>query len=394
MKKLQEILAALRVAKCPEDVFGVFNGSPESVRKKVQHCFRQLARQTHSDMYSDVKDKQLSAEAFSILDGFWKTAQEKIGQDIYGKKSAVPRPKDNGRVTFKTARYTYTILERIYSGGTCGIFQGIAQAKNGSAARVVIRVPHTHEDNDLMEREAQALGLISKKLKSLTADPQAKALGDKFSLRLPKFLESFKIQEPGNNEKRVINSFMKLPQLESGWFTLEEIRKQYPDGVESRIMTFIWNRILEGLTLAHAAGVVHGALTPNHIMVHAKEHHGNIIDWTASCRTGSIDKVPYMDKRYACFFPEEIALQNITPSPASDIYMSAWNMVYLLGGDPTEQAIPSHIEATIKDFLNRCVQPKKHRRPQSVDAVYKEFRQITKTLWGSRKFVELAMIAV
>ncbi|MCI0662283.1 MAG: hypothetical protein L0220_14530, partial [Acidobacteria bacterium] len=281
----------------------------------------------------------------------------------------------------------------IHSGGTCGIFEGIAQDKGGVSSPVIMRVPHASEDSDLMERETRAFELMKKKAKAISGDPEGKKFADGFMARVPSFLESVKLSEPGVSQRKTVNSFLKLPGLESGWYTLEEIREEYPKGVSTRIMTFIWNRVLEGLTFAHSARVIHNAITPNHVMVHAEAHHGNIIDWTASCRIGEGDKVPYVDDRYRSYFPDEILDSNGMPSPSSDIFMSAWCMVYLLGGDPKEKFIPGAVEAPIREFLNRCLQPKRKLRPGTAEIAHTEFRQITKALWGPRKFVELNMPA-
>jgi len=66
-------------------------------------------------------------------------------------------------------------------------------------------------------------------------------------------------------------------------------------------------------------------------------------------------------------------------------------MVYILGGSSEEKVIPDSVEMPIRELLNRCLQPKSVRRPQTADAVYTEFRQITKAVFGPKRFVELVM---
>jgi serine/threonine protein kinase len=156
-------------------------------------------------------------------------------------------------------------------------------------------------------------------------------------------------------------------------------------------MIFIWNRIIEAMTFAHLSGVVHCAITPNHVLIHAEKHMGQIIDWTASCRLGCGDNVPYADSRYSSFFPDEIIDPQGVPSPASDIFMSAWCMVYILGGDPKKKIGPQNVERPIIELLNRCLQPQRRHRPQTAEALYHDFREVTMGLFGPRKFIEFAM---
>jgi len=392
MNELLAILASLQRAKAPEGVFGVPSCNQEELHKKVQSVFRKLAKVCHEDLYLDLDQKKIAKEAFQLLNGFWEMAEKKISQGSYGqKKTAVIEDKKDYPIVFKTTKYSYTITNLIKSGGMCGVFGGQLQDKKGVTSPIVVKSPHSPKDNDLMEREARACDLMKKKVKSFADNPEALEFARKLSLRVPSLLESIKLQEPGSTARKVLNTFLVVPEFETGWFSLEEIRAVYPSGVDTKIMAFIFNRALESLTLAHVSGLVHCAITPNHILIHAKTHSGQIVDWTASCRVGQGDKVPYLDDKYDGYFPEEIMDPKGGPSSASDLYMLAWCMVYVLGGNPQEKFIPDSVEKPIVDLLNKCLQPKRNRRPQLVEDVYREFRQIIKGLWGSRKFVELVM---
>lgn len=393
MTELQRLLEALKKANHPEDIFGQEKGSPEKVYRTVQKTFRKLAKAVHKvRLMGNPKDEVHTTEAQRLLNVFWETAQDKIKGGIYGDKKARLTPKsaeDSPLVQFSSPKYVYTVGARIYSGGTCGVFRGTIQDKKSIVSSALFKVPHSIKDNDLMEREVRAFDLFRKKVKSLTSDPVGQENARKFLLRVPELHESVRIDD--GSGKKTVNIFLIQPGFDKGWYTLEEIRKEYPSGVSTRHMTFIWNRVLEGLTLAHYSGVVHGALTPNHILIHAKDHLGQILDWTASCKISSGEKVPYTDDRYQAYFPEELKSPSMLPYPSSDIYMLAWCMVYILGGSPEERVIPDSVEMPIRELLNRCLQPKRARRPQTVDAVYKEFRQITKTVFGPKRFVELVM---
>ncbi|MCK9351956.1 MAG: hypothetical protein WCT49_01520 [Candidatus Paceibacterota bacterium] len=380
---LETVERILKEAVAPEDIFG-----PEASAKKN---FRRLASMTHEDRFED----PLKARAhglFIAVHERWEEAERKMEHGTYGDKTtAAPDKPDVGPVSFKTGKYEYTLIRRIHSGGTCGIFEGEALSRSGVSSPVILRVPHSTDDNDLMEREKIAFDLMKKKAKAMSADKEGEDSAEMFLNRIPIFLESVKLAEPGVTDKKTVNTFFRAPGASTGWFTLEEIREAYPKGVNTRVMTFIWNRVLEGLVFAHASGITHNAVTPNHILIHAENHYGNIIDWTASSVIGAGEKVPYMDDRYRSYFPEETINNSGTHSPSSDIYMSAWSMVYLLGGDSKEKIIPASVEEPMRKFLNRCLQPTRKGRPFSAEAAYKELQETAKDLFGPKKFVDLAM---
>jgi hypothetical protein len=359
----------------PSDIFGTLECD------SINSTFRTLAKLVHPD--KNPAQKNVAEEVFRKLEEL-RTKGENLCNPAPVTEPA-PAP-----VTFSTKRGSYTILEGKAEGGMKGIFTGVAVYKKTATVPVLITVPHSAEDNDLMEREANALKAINAKVKELGSDPDGKALADKFRMRLPTLLESVRLEEPGQPKAKMVHVFAYTAGHTTGWYTLEEIRAAYPLGVGTKVMCFIWNRILEGLTLAHTAGIVHGAITPNHVLIHAKEHLGNIIDWTASARTG--EKAGYVDTgTYGAYFPEELADARRLLVPATDIYMSAWCMVYLLGGDPVTRFIPTNVEAPIREFLNKCLQPSRRLRPVDAESAYRQFRQITKDVFGPRKFVGLVM---
>ena len=380
--EIETVERLLAGASSSEEIFGK--------KEEAKKNFRRLESLTHEDRYDDSL-KPRAHKLFLFVHEKWEEAERKMANGTYGDPTASsPKIKPTEPVSFKTKKNVYTIIRRIHSGGTCGIFEAIAEAK-GVTVKTVIRVPHSPEDNDLMEGEANFFTLLKKKAKEIAIDKESEEAVKMFLSRFPWFLESVKLLEPGAGDKKVVNIFGQIPNVETGWFTLSEIRKEYPQGVDPRIMTFVWNKVFEGLVFAHASGVTHNALTPNHILVHAESHLGNIIDWTASTIIGKGEKVPYIDARFEEYLPDEVKNKSGTQSPSSDIYMSAWCIVYLLGGNPKEKYIPASVPEPIRKFLNRCLQPTKSRRPRTAEIAYQEFQQIAKDLFGPKKFVELIM---
>ncbi len=388
-KEFISVLNKLKRAKQPEEIFGL-----KSSQEEAEKTYLKLSKLVHPDRQQTDEGKELGETASKRLNELWGLAKLKFAQGIYGNLAVKPQADPIGPPMFKTKKGTYVLVELIREGGTCGIFSAIMQNKENQTIPIIARVPHSPKDNDLMEREVQAIKAMQAKVKKLATDPEGTESARKFLARIPSLTESVKLKDNGGQGHRVVNLFTEPSGLNAGWFNLEEIRAKHPTGINTRQMCFIWNRTLEGLTLAHLSGVVHAAITPNHILIHTESHSGKIIDWTASCLSGKNQSLPYVDERFKNFFPAEILGGRGSPTPSADIYMSAWCMVYLLGGEPGSGDLPSTVEEPIKDFLNRCLQPKIRLRPKNAAVAYEEFRGIAKRVFGSRKFVNLEMSPV
>jgi tRNA A-37 threonylcarbamoyl transferase component Bud32 len=96
--------------------------------------------------------------------------------------------------------------------------------------------------------------------------------------------------------------------------TFEEVREEFPNGVEAHHAPWLWRRILEVLSFVHRSGWAHGAITPAHLLVHPREHGVLPVGWG--------------DAREAT--PEAVA---------ADVRASARAVGYLLDGSETPQSV-------------------------------------------------------
>lgn len=380
-------LLYIAAAQGPEDLFGKLPNDSDG--KKTSHetiirMFRKLAHLVHPD--KNPNDKERAALAFGRLEELRNQAES-----MFNATQTKTAPASFAPVSFKTKKYTCTITSRIAVGGMCDVFDGVMIDTQGAKVQILVKVPRSATDNDLMKREARAYSSFKKKAKEIATDADGEKLAKAFLWHFPTCLDSIEIEEPNSLQKKTVTILARHPDFIEGWYNLEAIRNAYPQGISTRVMAFIWNRILEGLMFAHKVGILHGALTPNHVIIHTQSHMGNIIDWSASCKIGETEVIPYIDDKYKAFYPEEVLDPKGMATPETDIYMSAWCMVYLLGGDPVNQEIPATIEAPIVELLNACLQPRRRLRPHSADDVYRKFKEINKKLWGPRKFIELKM---
>ena len=59
--------------------------------------------------------------------------------------------------------------------------------------------------------------------------------------------------------------------------TLADIAVEYPGGLDPRHGVWLWRRILEVLGFVHESGFSHGAVTAEHVLVHARDHGARLV---------------------------------------------------------------------------------------------------------------------
>jgi hypothetical protein len=62
--------------------------------------------------------------------------------------------------------------------------------------------------------------------------------------------------------------------------TLADVKRAHPDGVDGRTAVWMWRRILELLAWLHASDVAHGAVLPEHVLVHPRDHGAVLVGWS------------------------------------------------------------------------------------------------------------------
>lgn len=380
VSSLKEADSLIQSASIPQDLFGHLSANSNSPEEldRIQKVFRKLTKLVHPDV---CKNKNASV-LFDKLDKLRNEAEKLVTGEkdkLLTEHGVLLKP-----VSFKSLHFAYTLTRQIAKGGTCSIFEGVAKDRLNNMVHVISRVARSHKDSDLMDREAKAYALMNAKLKEMTArGGEGEDAAKRFSWKIPYFVESIKLKEGPST--KTVNVFSRLEDFCDGWYSVKDIHRQYVDGVDIRIMGFIFNRMLEALTFIHACGVVHGAVTPNHIMIHAKSHVGNLIDFSSSCHSGT-STLPFVDKRWTDLLPPEV-LKDKRAFASSDVYMLAMSMVYLTGG--RSHAWETKYEP-IRQVLSHCLQPNRAKR-LTAQAAYDKFQQALRSVFGPPKFVELQM---
>ena len=180
---------------------------------------------------------------------------------------------------------------------------------------------------------------------------------------VPKFIESF----DGNYV------YNWLPDLISG----SEVIAQYKD-LDTRHIVWMTKRALMVLGAVHSAGLVNGAITPDHLLFGKKNHGALLTGWIHSGKIGeNIGTVPSKWKHY---YPK-FAVKDKKLSPELDIYMLGRTMLDIGG---------RNMHVRFKKFFESLTYEAKTMISNDCFSLHEEVDNVSKMVFGARKFVELA----
>lgn len=336
------VAGLLEAAKRPEEVFGEAD--------KARGVYRSYSTLLHPDRNPDRVDD--AEAAFKRLSELWAVAERRLDDGTYGTA-----------VTITTNGGTFT-LGAIGHEGLCVGWDGYSDPGHNPSWIKVARRPG---DRDLMARETAAIDRIL--TASTTGNPHffPKVTG-KFRHRL--------------DDGKVVHATVFVNAV--GYVSLADVIERYPQGVDPRDMAWIFRRLLGTLGEAHAAGVVHGAVLPHHVLIHPDRHELVLVDWTSSSLVGSDQRTPYMVRRYNTrhqpWYPD--ATVNKTPPTHSvDVFMAARTMKAVLGfGQP--RSVWNTAPAPLLAFMRGCMLDTTLPAWEMLD----HFDDLIERMWGPRKF--------
>lgn len=278
---------------------------------------------------------------------------------------ALPRLEVAGR--------SYVVEGLIGRGDRCDVYR--AAWDHPLTERVVIKVARTDEGAEALKREAATLGKL----------PESRANGTSFFVRM--FPEPVAVGDGKvDGARRKASVFRYKNRFD---WTLEDVIREYPEGVEPQTMVWMWNRTLTLLGWLQMAGWTHGAIVPAHVLIHPVNHGVTFLDWSYAARTGK--PVAAREPGHAPFHPGEIVRGEATTS-LTDLAMSARCMIAVLGGDPGDGSLPASVPDPIASVL------REHARYGGGDgghvdafALEKRFGKVAESVYGPRKYHPFAM---
>jgi serine/threonine protein kinase len=373
-----------RVVQCkqPEDLFGSLGGgtktsttlsaqiSATTKLTALKALYRRFAVIAHVDKYTRLDEQRIAHIAFTRLNDLHQQAIDKVNGGIYGTKAAAPK-KNSTPPSMKSKKGIYVVTTGLAAGDLSTVYRGEFDGKTP----VIIKMAKHHTLNDLIENEAKVLTKLN----------EAAAGTVSYKQFIPTLLDHFTVKVAPSNAVRHVN----ILQPVDGFRPLTDIIEQYPDGIDQRHFVWIFNRLLTTLSFVHSQGIVHGAVLPEHVLVHPVSHAIHLIDWSFAVSKGATMKV--ISTKYADWYPPEVTAKRVTAS-STDIFMAARCMLYILDIDPNDMhASRTKVHPRFIRLLESCFIKNPLRRPTSAWELYKDFGVIAEDLWGPRKYLKLEM---
>lgn len=231
----------------------------------------------------------------------------------------------------------------------------------GNGQSAVLKVSRSADDNDLMKREVKALKAI-RRVKG----------ADEFLRYFPDPISSFEVDG---------RSATVLSKSDTG-VSLGEIVKLLPGRVPWRHIVWMMNRGLTALGLAHRQGIIHGAVTPDHLLYMPECHGLMLVDWCCSVNTGlpDIQHIPMVIDRWDYHYPPEVKRKQ--DSYGTDIYMLACAMMFA-----AEHPFPRPLAPLLEWMLIKSPSS----RPDDAWRVQEDWKAAAETVFGPPKWVDFVL---
>jgi hypothetical protein len=230
----------------------------------------------------------------------------------------------------------------------------------------LLKLARDPADNDLMRAETIALAALRTRVEP------------RFQAYFPDLIRAQRRRDPGSGVERRANVIARL----AGFRSLTEVRGAFPGGLDPRDAAWMWRRLLVALGAAHRAKLIHGAVLPEHVMIHPGEHGLVLVDWCYSGPAPAL-RVRTVLKRYLAWYPPEM-LAGDPAGPDLDIWLATRCMTELVG-----PRMPARMAA----FARGCLLVSPSRRPADAWALLAELDELLGRLYGPRTFRPFAIPA-
>lgn len=354
MTELQIVARSITEAVSYVDIFGQ-QDKTKDMRVKIKRIYRKLAIVVHPDHYSQTAEKKFAEQVFARLSEFYSQAMNAIEAGVYGATTV--------KVTIQTRRATHEVRRTLAGGDITATHETVSRA-DGVTQPTFCKVARHACDNDLVKNEAHAL----KRLHSDAAE-------EKWKRHIPVLVDSFLYSDNGPRLRANV-----LSRLD-GFYSATQIRKVYPGGVDVLDAIWIFRRLLMALGFTHDNGVVHGAVVPEHVMIHPGQHGVVLIDWCYASvdDDGVYPPIKALAKGYREWYPEEVFAKN-PPSAATDIAMAVRSTIELLGGNPITGFLPHAVRRELRAFFRGCLLTRQAMRPQNAWLLLEEFDELLRDM--------------
>lgn len=352
MSELERFCELIKGAKRPEDLFGDLGADQPGQLKKLR---RRFSRVCHEDLYTAPTEKAIAREAFKRLTELVALATVRIERRTYGSKSL------DIQITSKAGFYSLDSVLGV--GDISRVYQG----HDGAGKNIIAKVSEHPSLNDFLKNEVLALKVL------VTKDVESRAIARYF----PKVIEQIVA------DNRAITIFEDDP----GFVTLQSVLAEYPKGVDPRHFVWIFKRLLTALDHADSSHIVHGAVLPSNVLIRPSDHAVKLVGWSFCVAENTVIRAK--SSEYKTWYPPEVESKR-PASPATDLFMAAECMAYILGADPGVP-LPATVPQRLARVLETCLLRNPGYRSSSAIDVFQAIETQAHREFGDPKFVDLKL---
>jgi hypothetical protein len=166
--------------------------------------------------------------------------------------------------------------------------------------------------------------------------------------------------------------------------SLSAIHDAYPGGLDPKDAAWIWRRLIAQALAGQVLGVVHGAIVPDHVLVHPGTHEPLHLGWVHSVEQPEERqaRLTTVIDRWRDWYPKEVFAREI-PTLQTDLYMVGKTMLYLAGGNMAQNQLPRHYPTVMKDVVAQLIVADARSRPRDGHALLRTFTHSIRALWGT-----------
>lgn len=364
---LSRIVAVLSSATTFTAVFGTLGtGTTDEQLVRLRRQFKYLVKLVHPDLVQEA-DKSAATEAFKLLHRLHEQAVEAVRRGTYATSfstSGTTSPSTPTPFIIRSGAGTYRLEpDACWVGDFSHSYRGLHLESGGNC---VVKIAKHPTSNARLEREAAILD----RFHGAKAVSVLRRLGP----FIPHPRETFLVA--GGDGRR----FRALAIAETpGYRSVTDILKAFPSGLDPRDAAWIARRTLGQALTARLAGVIHGAIVPDHILVHPVTHDPLYLGWLHAVEPGQ--RIRIIIDCWRGYYPPEV-WDKQTPDHRTDLYMAGKTMIALFNGDPQRNTLPRSLPTPIIDVITSCVASSPSRRPSDGRAVLDGLTRAIRDAWG------------
>ncbi len=285
--------------------------------------------------------------------------------------------RDAGRPRVRVGGVGFVLLGRIAQGDGSDVFLGRRDER--ATEMVVIKVLRSLADADLLAREWTAVAAMEK------SETQGSEF---FAQMLPRPVVNGPLLVQGRDDPPRPASVFRW---RSGFIhTLDDVVAKHPDGVDPRTAVWMWKRTLEMLGWVHRGHWTHGAVLPQHLLVHPRDHGIALVGWGTSSRLDRRERMVAVSAGALEYYPEA-QRGGAAATRSSDITMSARCVLRALGGDPSHFEAPASAPGPLADLLRAYSDGTTSRRTDDAWELMERVGAAGKQAYGPTKYHPFSM---